>query len=107
MDLESNIQVNGWIKGFLKNIENRYSVSSFQISKTISLKKCKNGERILIILFNLFIEEAFIRKYDKEINKKREKYKHREWRALIIRLAKDKNPDEVNEIARNIFRFFS
>ncbi len=107
MDLESNTQVGEWVEGFLKSFEDRYSVSSFQISRAISLKKCKNGERIMIILFDPFIEEAFIRKYDKEVEQKRDKYKHKEGRELIVKLVKDKNPEEVNEIAKNIFQFFS
>jgi len=107
MDSESNTQVGEWVEGFLKNIENRYSISSFQISKAISLKKYKNRERILIILFEPFIEEAFIMKYDKEIDQKMDKYKHRKGKDLIISLIKDKNPDEIKEIAKNIFQFFS
>ena len=107
MDLESNTQVGEWVKGFLKNMEKSYNVSSFQISRAISIKKYKNGERIMIILFDPFIEEAFIRKYDKEVEQKRDKYKCKEGKDLIVRLIKDKNPEEVDEIKGKIFRFFS
>jgi len=107
IDLESTTPAGKWVKGFLKNFEGKYNISSFQVSEAICIKKCKNKEKMMIILFEPFIEEAFIRKYDKEVEQKRDKYKCKEGKDLIVRLIKDKNPAEVREIAENLFRFFS
>lgn len=107
IDSERNNPAGRWVEGFLKNIESKYGIPSSQTFKAISIKKYKNREKIMIILFEPFIEDAFIRKYDKEIDQKMDKYKHREGKDLIMSLVKDKNPDDIKEIAKNIFQFFS